>query len=87
MTMNGLHLVIGKAPSELTEGELVAKVYEEMERIQEGLKQPLTAKGRKPSAKSVKKKKVDTALSILKAAGLTPEQYIEMTKEKEDGGT
>ena len=83
--MDGLHLIIGKAPSELTEGELVAKVYGEMERIQEGLKQPLQQRGRKTSEKSVKKKKVDTALNILKAAGLSPQQYIDMMKEEDDG--
>lgn len=83
--MDGLSLIIGKAPSELSEGELVAKVYEEMERIQEGLKQPLQQKGRKASEKSVKKKKVDTALGILKAAGLSPQEYLDMVKEGEDG--
>ncbi len=87
MTMDGLHLVIGKAPSELSESELVAKVSLEIERVQEGLKQPLRVKGRsveKAREKAEQQKKSAEVLAILGAAGITPQQYIEMMKEKGD---
>jgi len=89
MSMDGLRLVIGEAPSELSDGKLVAKVYEEMERIQEGLKQPLQVKGQRKGTRSAeqaeKKRKTEEVLRILSAAGMTPQQYIDMIKEEEDG--
>lgn len=87
MSMEGLSLIVGKPPSEMTEEERLSFASREVERVGESLAQAhrRLQEKKQRKVKATKKEEGKKALKILEAAGITPQEYVEMMKGGQDG--
>lgn len=84
MSMDGLKQIVGPSPCEMSSEERVALASKETERMGLALQTYRVKEETKKQRKVKKGKKEDTKklLKILEAAGITPQEYVEMMKEE-----
>jgi len=83
MSMEGLELIVGKPPSRLSDEERLVLASREVERVGISLAEAMKKfeEKKKRKAKATKSEDGKKALAILEAAGITPQEYVEMMKK------
>jgi len=82
--MKNLTKVIGPAPSEMPRDELIKLIRREHQRISEGVEAYTTKAKRKTSSSGSRSLSATKFLAKLKEAGMTLEQYEELTRKMEE---
>lgn len=88
MSMEGLELVVGKPPSRLSDEERLELASKEVERVGASLAEATRKweEKKKRKTKATKSEEGKKALAILQAAGISPQEYVEMMKKGDGDG-